>query len=229
MSKHAPHSKLPPPATEAVRPANLAEQFDDLSNSARPPAGHVGLSGDRDPVLRGPVHRLRQLPGHLPGRLSRSWPPRLRQHRRDQHGRPAHQQPLRGPGGTRGEVWAEPRDGGVPAGDGRLGHGVPGPQVPGVLPGHPRGAAALGPISLRRVSAPATRAALLRVLLLHDRPARPAHGHRDRRLVAIAFLAHRGRYTAEYYTPVEVVGLYWHFVDIVWIFILPTLYLVAPA
>jgi cytochrome c oxidase subunit III len=48
-------------------------------------------------------------------------------------------------------------------------------------------------------------------------------------LSVIAMLARRGRYTAEYYDPVEVAGLYWHFVDIVWIFILPTLYLVAPA
>jgi cytochrome c oxidase subunit 3 len=39
--------------------------------------------------------------------------------------------------------------------------------------------------------------------------------------------AWRGRYTAEYFTPVEVSGLYWHFVDIVWIFLFPFLYLVA--
>ena len=37
----------------------------------------------------------------------------------------------------------------------------------------------------------------------------------------------RGRYSAEYFTPVEVSGLYWHFVDVVWIFLFPTLYLVA--
>ena len=30
-----------------------------------------------------------------------------------------------------------------------------------------------------------------------------------------------------YYTPVEVVGLYWHFVDIVWIFLFPLLYLIG--
>ncbi len=39
--------------------------------------------------------------------------------------------------------------------------------------------------------------------------------------------AWRGRYTEAYFTPVEVCGLYWHFVDIVWIFLFPTLYLVA--
>ena len=37
----------------------------------------------------------------------------------------------------------------------------------------------------------------------------------------------RGRFSTEYFTPVEVTGLYWHFVDIVWIFLFPTLYLVA--
>ena len=37
----------------------------------------------------------------------------------------------------------------------------------------------------------------------------------------------RGRFSASYYTPVEIVGLYWHFVDIVWIFLFPLLYLVG--
>ena len=32
---------------------------------------------------------------------------------------------------------------------------------------------------------------------------------------------------AEYYAPVEVSGLYWHFVDIVWIFLFPLLYLIG--
>jgi cytochrome c oxidase subunit III len=39
--------------------------------------------------------------------------------------------------------------------------------------------------------------------------------------------AWRGKYTQTYFTPVEVCGLYWHFVDVVWIFLFPTLYLVA--
>lgn len=41
-------------------------------------------------------------------------------------------------------------------------------------------------------------------------------------LVAMAL---RGRFSARYYTPVEVSGLYWHFVDIVWVFLFPLLYL----
>jgi cytochrome c oxidase subunit III len=35
-----------------------------------------------------------------------------------------------------------------------------------------------------------------------------------------------GRYTPQYNTPVEIVGLYWHFVDIVWIYLFPLLYLI---
>ncbi|MBZ5581984.1 MAG: cytochrome c oxidase subunit 3 family protein [Acidobacteriia bacterium] len=35
-----------------------------------------------------------------------------------------------------------------------------------------------------------------------------------------------GKYTAEYYTPIDVGGLYWHFVDIIWIYLFPLLYLI---
>jgi cytochrome c oxidase subunit III len=37
----------------------------------------------------------------------------------------------------------------------------------------------------------------------------------------------RGSITAEYYSPIEIAGLYWHFVDIVWIFLFPLLYLIG--
>ena len=42
----------------------------------------------------------------------------------------------------------------------------------------------------------------------------------------LIFKASRGAYTAEWHTPVELFGLYWHFVDIVWIFLFPLLYLI---
>ncbi len=35
-----------------------------------------------------------------------------------------------------------------------------------------------------------------------------------------------GRFTPQYNTPVDMVGLYWHFVDIVWIYLFPLLYLI---
>jgi cytochrome c oxidase subunit 3 len=41
--------------------------------------------------------------------------------------------------------------------------------------------------------------------------------------------AWRGHFGPEYYSPVEVMGLYWHFVDIVWIFLFPFLYLIHGA
>jgi cytochrome c oxidase subunit III len=37
----------------------------------------------------------------------------------------------------------------------------------------------------------------------------------------------RRRFDPEYHSPVEVIGLYWHFVDIVWIFLFPLLYLLG--
>jgi cytochrome c oxidase subunit III len=36
-----------------------------------------------------------------------------------------------------------------------------------------------------------------------------------------------GTITTEYSSPIEIVGLYWHFVDIVWIFLFPLLYLIG--
>lgn len=46
-------------------------------------------------------------------------------------------------------------------------------------------------------------------------------------LVAVmGLLSWRGRYSASFYMPVEVTGLYWHFVDVVWIFLFPLLYLI---
>ncbi len=45
-------------------------------------------------------------------------------------------------------------------------------------------------------------------------------------LVVIGVMAYRGRYTAGYHVPVENAGLYWHLVDLIWIFVFPLIYLV---
>ena len=45
-------------------------------------------------------------------------------------------------------------------------------------------------------------------------------------LLYLILEARKGRFDANYNTPVENVGLYWHFVDIVWIFLFPLLYLI---
>ena len=47
-------------------------------------------------------------------------------------------------------------------------------------------------------------------------------------IIVLSFItvaAARGRYSPEYSTPVEMTGLYWHFVDMVWVFLFPLLYL----
>jgi cytochrome c oxidase subunit 3 len=46
-------------------------------------------------------------------------------------------------------------------------------------------------------------------------------------MTVITIMAWRRQFDASYYTPVEVAGLYWHFVDIVWIFLFPLLYLIG--
>ena len=37
----------------------------------------------------------------------------------------------------------------------------------------------------------------------------------------------RGDFSPEYYTPLELTGLYWHLVDLIWIFLFPLLYLIG--
>jgi cytochrome c oxidase subunit III len=46
-------------------------------------------------------------------------------------------------------------------------------------------------------------------------------------LTVLVVMANRGRFTSQYYVPLEITGLYWHFVDIVWIFLFPLLYLIG--
>ena len=47
-------------------------------------------------------------------------------------------------------------------------------------------------------------------------------------LTVMAAQAWRKKFSPDYYTPVEVSGLYWHFVDLVWVFLFPLFYLIAP-
>jgi cytochrome c oxidase subunit 3 len=46
-------------------------------------------------------------------------------------------------------------------------------------------------------------------------------------LGGVLALAWRGKFSERYYTPVEVSGLYWHFVDLVWIYLFPLFYLIG--
>jgi cytochrome c oxidase subunit 3 len=45
-------------------------------------------------------------------------------------------------------------------------------------------------------------------------------------LTVIGTRAFLGAYSAEYYVPVELAGLYWHLVDLIWIFVFPLIYLI---
>jgi cytochrome c oxidase subunit III len=45
-------------------------------------------------------------------------------------------------------------------------------------------------------------------------------------LAIVGVLAWRGKFTPAYHTPVELAGLYWHLVDLIWIFVFPLIYLI---
>ena len=42
----------------------------------------------------------------------------------------------------------------------------------------------------------------------------------------LAIRAKRGEFNSNYYTPVDLVGLFWHLVDLVWIYLFPLYYLI---
>jgi cytochrome c oxidase subunit III len=46
-------------------------------------------------------------------------------------------------------------------------------------------------------------------------------------MVWLLVRAGKGEFSEEYNTPVEVTGLYWHFVDLVWIYLFPLFYLIG--
>ena len=48
-------------------------------------------------------------------------------------------------------------------------------------------------------------------------------------LLVMAIRTWRGAFSSAYYTPIEITGLYWSLVDIVWIFVYPAIYLVGSA
>jgi len=44
-------------------------------------------------------------------------------------------------------------------------------------------------------------------------------------MTVLAFMARRKKFSVGWHNPVEITGLYWHFVDTVWVFLFPILYL----
>ena len=45
-------------------------------------------------------------------------------------------------------------------------------------------------------------------------------------IIWLLLLTLRGRFSREYYTPIDLGGLYWHIVDVIWIFLFPLFYLI---
>jgi cytochrome c oxidase subunit 3 len=43
----------------------------------------------------------------------------------------------------------------------------------------------------------------------------------------LMYRVHKNEFSAQYYTPIEMTGLYWHLVDLIWIFLFPMLYLIG--
>ena len=46
-------------------------------------------------------------------------------------------------------------------------------------------------------------------------------------LTVLVIMTARGRFSRHYYAPLDISGLYWHFVDIIWIYLFPLLYLIG--
>jgi cytochrome c oxidase subunit 3 len=49
-------------------------------------------------------------------------------------------------------------------------------------------------------------------------------------MIGISWLlvrAIRGDFGPSYYTPVDLIGLFWHLVDLIWIYLFPLLYLIG--
>ena len=44
-------------------------------------------------------------------------------------------------------------------------------------------------------------------------------------LCMIGWRSHQGAYSARYHAPITVAGLYWHFIDVVWVFLFAIFYI----
>jgi cytochrome c oxidase subunit 3 len=110
-------------------------------------------------------------------------------------------------------------------------HHVPGPNFIWAEPGHAAPAAAEGGEASHAVS-PDTQQFQLHTQIFFSLYFTMTGLHALHMIIGIGLLAvitwmaWKGRFDEHYYTPVEMSGLYWHFVDIVWIYLFPLLYLI---
>jgi Cytochrome c oxidase subunit III len=69
---------------------------------------------------------------------------------------------------------------------------------------------------------------IFRLPLPHDRPAGAAHDHRGGSPLCYASVLLRtllGSFSEIYHTPIQLTGLYWQFVDTVWVFLFAIFYI----
>jgi cytochrome c oxidase subunit 3 len=43
----------------------------------------------------------------------------------------------------------------------------------------------------------------------------------------LIYSTQKGNLTSEYYTPMEMIGIFWHLVDLIWIYLFPLFYLIG--
>ena len=72
-------------------------------------------------------------------------------------------------------------------------------------------------LEVQRIDAPGSRAAS---------STGPRHGGERARRETLQRRSAAGEFGPEYFAPVDFVGLYWHLVDVIWIFLFPLLYLI---
>ena len=114
--------------------------------------------------------------------------------------------------------------GGAPVGGGGPGRGVPHAQVLGVRQARIRGDRA-GPLPEQDHRAPGRLRGLLDLYYIMT----GAHAiHVIGGIVLLTWIgwrARRGDFDAVYHTPLELGGMYWHLVDVIWLFLWPFFYL----
>ena len=229
------HRTSGPPASAHDEPI-LEEQFDDLEQQHEAStARHVGVLGNRGHVLRRPDRRLYGLPGDLAPGIRAGQPAPQRRAGLPQHRDPAGQQPLDG-SGCSSRATPTPPESALVLGD----HSGPGVCFLGVkaveyyqeyrehlIPGLNFQIPAQVVAKSTRLPLDPRRFEMFFVLYFFMTGLHAFHLIVGIALVSVmALLTWRRWLSGSGETQIEVTGLYWHFVDVVWVFLYPLLYLI---
>ena len=188
--------------------------------------GDLDFLGHRDPVLRRAVRRLRDHPRALSGGICRRQPLDQPAAGRHQHRGARDQQPDDGAGRARRAARGAPCPGGLARPDRRTGcaflaikaveyridyleHLVPS-------------------LDFRFAGPQADQVELFFYMYFFITGVHALHVLIGIGCIAtIAVMASRNAFSPAYFTPVDVTGLYWHLVDVIWLFVFPILYLIS--